>query len=365
MWIWYVSRSDGGNVAAIVARARAAGVLNLYIKAADGANVWSQFSAPLVSAFHAAGINVCAWQYVYGADPVGEADAAAAAIAKGADCFAIDAEAEYEGRYSAAQSYMSTLRARVGWRFPIALASFPYVDYHPAFPFSVFLGPGGAQYDMPQMYWRDIGSSIETVFDHTYTYNRIYGRPIVPLGQTDSGVSPSEAKLFRGLTVRYQAPGISWWDYAWTSADSVWSGIEGFYTSVAAVQQLGYPLLSFGSNGDDVVRLQELLARVFPYQRITGTFASETQADLQRFQSIHGLVRTGSTDAATWRALLQLRPVSGSWTIGGTRDVGGAPALTGAPRFASVTGGAPVSAGLPPVADEIVPEPRRAEARRR
>jgi hypothetical protein len=367
MFIWYVNRSDGGNVAAIVARARAAGVLNLYIKAADGSSVWSQFSAPLVRALHAAGLNVCAWQYVYGADPVGEADAAATAIAQGADCFVIDAEVEYEGRYSAAQTYMTTLRARAGEYFPMALASFPYVDYHPAFPYSVFLGPNGAQYDMPQMYWRDIGSSIETVYNHTYTYNRIYGRPIVPLGQTDSGVTAAEAELFRGLDVRYQAAGIAWWDYAWTSVDSVWSGILGFYTSVAAVQPLGYPLLSPGSNGDDVVRLQELLARVFPYQRVTGTFGSETRADLDRFQAIHGLYQSGSTDAATWRALLTLRPVSQSWVAGSSPDTGGAPIGRGGrgarSRRAAVSGGAPISAKLPPVADEIRPEPGRREAR--
>jgi hypothetical protein len=368
MFIWYVNRSDGGNVAAIIARARAAGVLNLYIKGADGSTVWSQFSAPLVRELHAAGLNVCAWQYVYGADPVGEADAAAVAIEQGADCFVIDAEVEYEGRYSAAQTYMTTLRAKVGEYFPMALASFPYVDYHPAFPYSVFLGPNGAQYDMPQMYWRDIGSSIESVYDHTYTYNRIYGRPIVPLGQTDSGVTAAEAELFRGLDVRYQAPGVAWWDYAWTSVDSIWSGIQGFYTSVAAVQPLGYPLLSPGSNGDDVVRLQELLARVFPYQRITGTFGSETQADLQRFQAIHGLYRSGSTDAATWRALLALRPVSESWVAGSNRDAGGAPVSAGGGASrertrAPVSGGAPVSAKLPPVADEIRPEPARREAR--
>ena len=58
----------------------------------------------------------------------------------------------------------------------MALAGFPYVDYHPGFPYSVFLGPGGAQYNTPQMYWMDIGTSVNTVYAHTYAYNRVYQR---------------------------------------------------------------------------------------------------------------------------------------------------------------------------------------------
>ena len=116
-------------------------------------------------------------------------------MANGADCLVIDAESEYEGRYSSAQTYMTELRAKVGPDYPVGLASFPYVDYHPAFPYSVFLGPGGAQFNAPQMYWKDIGTSVDTVFAHTYLENTIYGRPIFPLGQTYS--NPSSADLVR------------------------------------------------------------------------------------------------------------------------------------------------------------------------
>ena len=46
MWIWYVSQSNGGNVAAIVAQAHAAGVSTVFVKSSDGSsNYWSQFSA--------------------------------------------------------------------------------------------------------------------------------------------------------------------------------------------------------------------------------------------------------------------------------------------------------------------------------
>ena len=207
MWIWYVDRSDGGNVAAIIARARAADVRTLIVKAADGANLWSQFNPALVRELHAAGLHVCAWQYVYGGDPAGEAALGERAALAGADCLVIDAEAEYEGRYAAAQTYMGDLRAVLGRHYAIGLASFPYVDYHPAFPYSVFLGRGAANFSLPQMYWQDIGTSVDAVFAHTYEANRIYGRPIYPTGQTYGAPDPAGVLRFREITEAYGAPG--------------------------------------------------------------------------------------------------------------------------------------------------------------
>jgi hypothetical protein len=314
VWIWYVSRSDGGSPGAIIARAHAAGVQTLIIKSSDGTRYWAQFSPGLVHALRAGGLHVCAWQYVYGSAPVTEARAGARAVDAGAQCLIIDAEAEYEGRYSAAASYLDELRRLVGRSYPVGLASFPYIDYHPAFPYSVFLGPGGAQFDMPQMYWREIASGLGTVFRHTYTGNRIYRRPIFPLGQTSGSPPAEEIQLFRGLAVRYGCPGISWWDYAWTSAEASWSAISGLYVSGGA-PPLGYPSLGVGSQGDAVLWLQEHLARDYPGQRTTGLFGSLTLGFLRAFQARHHLPVTGSTDAATWRALLRLAPVATPWAV--------------------------------------------------
>ena len=95
----------------------------------------------------------------------------------------IDAESEYEGRYAAATRYIERLRAAVGADFPLGLAAFPYVHYHPAFPYSVFLAPGAAEFNLPQVYWKAIGDSVDRAMTTTYTYNRVYGRPIAPIGQ--------------------------------------------------------------------------------------------------------------------------------------------------------------------------------------
>ena len=339
MWIWYLAKSDGGSVPAIIARAHAAGIGTLIVKSSDGARYWSQFSPRLVRQLRAGGLHVCAWQYVYGTQPVAEADVGAEAVRAGAECLVIDAEAEYEGRYASAASYVRELRRRVGRRYPVGLASFPYVDYHPAFPYSVFLGPGGAQFDMPQMYWRDIASAVSAVYHHTYTENRIYRRPIYPLGQTYGSPAGADIRLFRGLAVRYRAPGVSWWDYAWTSAAGFWPALSGFLQSAPA-PPLGAALLRPGSKGDAVLWMQEHLARELPATRTTGLFGSHTLALLRAFQARHRLQVTGVTDPPTWRALLRLYPVQTSWSASATTATAGVGARTGGAL-------APASAALP------------------
>jgi peptidoglycan hydrolase-like protein with peptidoglycan-binding domain len=318
MWIWYMSQSNGGSVASIAAQAHAAGVGTVYVKSSDGStNYWSQFSPQLVAELHAQGLKVCAWQYVYGAGPAGEANLGAKAVASGADCLVIDAEAEYEARYAAAQTYINDLRAKIGGAYPLGLASFPYVSYHPSFPYSVFLGPNGAQYNAPQMYWKDIGISVDTVYANTYIANRIYGRPIFPLGQTYGGVSSSDLLRFREEAVDYGATGTSYWDWQETPA-SGWRTLAAPLAPLTSVTpNATSPELSSGAKGDQVLWMQEHLASAVPAQETTGTFGSQTTSDLRAFQAAHAIPASGRADAATWAALLALPPVAVNWTGGG------------------------------------------------
>jgi peptidoglycan hydrolase-like protein with peptidoglycan-binding domain len=315
MWIWYVNRSSGGSVAAIVAQAHAAGVTTVFVKSSDGSsNYWSQFSAQLVAEMHAAGLKVCAWQYVYGSSPAGEAELGAEAVAAGADCLVIDAEAEYEGKYAAAQTYITDLRAKIGPTYPLVLASFPYVSYHGTFPYSVFLGPGGAQFNAPQMYWKDIGVSVDTIYANTYIANRIYARPIFPLGQTYGGISQADLLRFREEAVAYGAAGWSFWDWQETSSAS-WSTLAAAMTPLTSVTpNTSYPELTSGSKGDQVLWLQEHLAAAEASQETTGIFGSQTTANLEAFQAANGIAASGVATAQTWAALLALAPVEVKWT---------------------------------------------------
>ncbi|HEV3071269.1 MAG TPA: peptidoglycan-binding domain-containing protein [Solirubrobacteraceae bacterium] len=319
MWIWYLSKSAGGNLPALVAQAHAAGVSTVFVKSSDGAsNYWSQFSPELVATLHANGLKACGWQYVYGTNPVGEAELGAKAAAAGADCLVIDAESEYEGHYAAAQRYIETLRAKVGPAYPVGLATFPYVDYHESEPYSVFMGPNGAQFNAPQMYWKAIGTSVANVYAHTYEQNLIYGRPIAPLGQTYESPSSSDLIAFRSLAAAYGAHGLSWWDWQETST-SGWSALAAPLNTSLTVPnpELTSPLLSQGAKGDQVLWMQEHLASAIPAQATSGIFDSTTASYLEQFQTAHGITASGKTDPSTWAALLALPPVAVDWTGGG------------------------------------------------
>ena len=342
MWIWYVSQSSGGDLDAIAGRARAAGVTTLFVKSSDGARPWGQFSSRLVRALHARGLKACGWGYVYGSNPRGEARAARTAIRAGADCFVIDAETEYEGRYAAASTYMRKLRAYAGEDYPIGVAPFPYVDYHPGYPYSVFLGPGGAQFNLPQMYWGAIGTSVANVYTRTYAYGPLYGRPIYPLGQTYGGVRRADVIRFRQYAQAYAARGVSWWSWQSTPS-SGWSALAAPLAALPAGRVVPPvpPTLARGARGDIVVWAQQHLRAAGRGVRLNGVLDGRTAKALRIVQRDNALPITGTLDVDTWRVLLAVPPAKVRW-----RPAGASAARAG-------TLPPPLSAQDPPVRDEL------------
>jgi hypothetical protein len=352
MWIWYLSKSNGGDAGAIAAQAHAHGVQTVFVKSADGVSVWSQFSAANVAALKADGLHVCAWQFVYGSDPQGEAAAGAVAAQNGADCLVIDAEGAYEGKYAQAQRYMTALRAAVGASYPLGLTSFPYVDFHPAFPYSVFLAPGNATFNLPQVYWKTIGDPVDASLAHTYDWNTPFVAPIFPLGQTYDAPPPGDIVRFRELSAGYGARGLSWWDWQETS-DAGWNAV-GAQLDPLSVAPPTPPTLhagaggKVGSRGDLVVWAQEHLVGAGQPVTVDGAYGGGTAAAVSAFQASSGLPQTGQIDAATWPALLRVTPAMRDWT-------------TSAKASAAAAGGrsGPPSAWLPAKRDEIPPASRR------
>jgi len=352
MWIWELPFSSGGSAQAIVAKARANGVRTVFIKSSDGSSPWGQFSPALIAALKHGGLRVCAWQYVYGRYPTTEAALGARAVKLGAQCLVIDAESEYEGRYAAAQRYLLALRQRVGQRYPLALAGFPYVDYHPAFPYSVFLGPGGAQYNAPQMYWKDIGVSVDQVYQHTYLENSVYARRIVPLGQLYSSPRSADIRRFRVLAGAYGAPGLSWWD--WQEAlPYAWRALSGSLSQPASVPAAPPPVaLGPGARGDLVVWAQEHLRAAHLSTAVDGVYGQGTRRAVAAFQHAHRLRANGRIDAASWRALLRYPAAAVNWSARSASS-------RAATAAAVASGSAPRSATLRPVRDEIRPKSHR------
>jgi peptidoglycan hydrolase-like protein with peptidoglycan-binding domain len=348
MWIWYVNQSSGGTASSIAKRAKASGIETLFIKAGDGRKAWSQFNKGFVKKVKSYGLHVCAWQYVYGRNPATEAKVGAYAKRNGAECFVIDAEAEVEGKYAAASTYMSHLRKAMGKNFPIGIAGFPYVDYHPGYPYSVFLGPGGAQFNVPQMYWKAIGVSVDRIYSHTYTYNEIWGRPIAPLGQTYQAPARSELLRFRNMASAYRTPGLSWW--SWQSTTSTgWSALAQKLAPVNAARGPApvAPTLSRGAKGDMVVWAQQHLLAAHKSVKVNGVFDARTSSAVTSFQRGRHLTVTGRVDVPTWQKLLRVAPAKIRWSQSA--------------RTAKVTAGGgtspePASAKLPALMYEIPPK---------
>jgi hypothetical protein len=347
MWIWQLDHASGGDPDAIAAKAAEHGVEVVVIKGAAGTQPWPQFSAYLVSALKQRGLRVCGYQFVFGKRPAAEARVAAGIVAKGADCLVIDAETEYEGRYSQAQTYIRKLRKRIGADYPVGMTSFPYVHYHPAFPYSVFLGPGGAQFNVPQMYWHSIGTSVDDAYAVTYRDNRPYGRPIYPLGQVALQPPPSQVRRFRRLAAAYGAPGVSWWSWQhaverdWQAVGVLVPALVGFPVPV------DQPRLKRGAKGDLVVWAQEHLRGAGSTIRVDGVFGPGTVTAVRAFQRAQGLPASGQLDDATWTALLRVPPATVSWRAGARR------------ASASSIRNGPRSAFLAPVADELHGHSRR------
>ncbi|MFM8889050.1 MAG: peptidoglycan-binding domain-containing protein [Solirubrobacterales bacterium] len=350
MWIWYVDDSQGGSVSRIVRRARASRIGTVYIKSADGTGTWSQFTKSLVSQLKAAGLSVCGWQYVYGRSPIGEARAAAVAKQRGADCFVIDAETEYEGNYAGADLYIRKLRQLVGNSFPLGLSTFPYVHYHQAFPYSVFMGPRAATWNLPQIYWHTIGDSVRESVGITWYQNRLYKRPIRPLGQTYENPPLDELTEFRRLMLAYDAI-PSWWSWQETNG-AEWSRLGLAVRSAPANYEpiTSFPTLRKGSAGDQVVWMQQHLVGAGLKSPISGIFGTKTRNAVREFQESRGLTTDGVVGGVTWRELLKVTPVRVLW--GAARSASG--------RSSESSGAsAPLSASIPAVRNELAGAPGR------
>jgi len=208
---------------------------------------------------------------------------------------------------------VSALRGAIGPVFPVGLTSFPYVDFHPRLPYSVFLAPGAAQANLPQVYWKAIGGSVDAVSARTWAHNRVYGAPLAPLGQTYQSPRPDELQRFRQVWASYGAGGLSWWSWQATPA-ATWATLAAPAPVPALLPDPGWPALALKAKGDEVIWLQQHLASFLPTTPIDGTFAASTQQALIALQAARGLPPTGETDPVTWQAVLALPITAVDWT---------------------------------------------------
>ncbi|MGO9487489.1 MAG: peptidoglycan-binding domain-containing protein [Solirubrobacteraceae bacterium] len=306
--------THAGSAESLAGQAAQAGAGTVFVKAADGTTTEPQFTPALIAGLRDAGLAVCAWTFAYGADPAGEAAAAIAAARTGAGCLVVDAEGQYDGRYGAAQVFVHALRSMLGTGFPIGLAGQAETLEHPAFPYSVFLGPGGFDVDEPQVYWRDFGLTVGGAYAATIGANAIYGRPIAPVGQLYGATAPAELERFQLLAHEYGCPGSSFFDLDVAEPAQLAALVPRPLPALrrAAVFASVRP----GADGDAVVWAQELLDGAGARLPVGGFFGAETARAVARFQSRHRLRADGLLDAPTWRELLRFRAREPSWVNG-------------------------------------------------
>ncbi len=309
-WVWELKRP--GDVDNVVTQATTFGMRTVFVKSGDGVRYWPQFDRS-IGTFKAAGLRVCAWQYIYGRRPVQEARTAARAVKAGADCFVVDAESEFEGRYqgrtyTAARRYMAELRRLVGRDYPVALTSFAYVDYHPRFPYSAFLGgPNGADVTMPQIYWGAFRQAVDRAVVRTAVSNSVYGVPIAPIAGTYEREVPRDLVRFRCLAAAYGWPGASYWSFQETRP-SQWPSLGRPVQCADAVTSRQYPTLKLRKHGDQVVWLQMRLRAWGNPVPITGYFKAQTRSAVRAFQASRGLQPDGVAGPVTWALLLESPP---------------------------------------------------------
>jgi hypothetical protein len=269
-WIWYLSsaRSNTGTSTnlALFQYLKNKGMNWVIVKASNGTDAnfnSTQFNAQLVTDAHTAGLKLFAYQYVYGADPAGEAAAAKAVIARstGIDGLIIDAETEYEhlaNNDAAATTYLTTIKAAYPNLF-LAHAPFPIVSYHSAFPYYTF----GKYCDvvMPQDYFGAIKVTPQYMVTwQNDQWNTLYNgwkgtskadgiKPLAPISQgwndasTNTTTGADILTFINSLkTVANPASpggykGVSFWSVQHHTAD-MWNGI--------GTATIGNPVFSVG-----------------------------------------------------------------------------------------------------------------------
>ncbi len=245
IWIWHLSLADNGNITKIIQRAQAVGLDWIAIKGGDGTYLWGdddELTSEIVDQIHNAGIKVLGWQYVYGDDPIQEANVSVRILDKGVDGFIVNAETEYEGKAAEAIQYMTELRAYYPDVF-IAYSTFPIIDYHTTFPYIEFGNYSDAA--MPQAYWKELAITPEYMVDwmeeqwdkwHETWAQGGYNNSIKPLIPTGQGwdVDASEIVTFCNLLQDRGYTGMSLWRYG-TMTDEMWDAYTGVFDTAPPI----------------------------------------------------------------------------------------------------------------------------------
>jgi hypothetical protein len=243
MWIYEFPRTEGGNMDAIVAKAKAAGITHVYPRLGshwDGFNARQYLDVFLPKA-HAAGLLVFGWDFPRLGDSLpSDIERARTMINYTApsgdrlDGFSPDIETINEGSHvspAIATAYGKALREIAGPDFTlIATVPRPSPRNRPDYPYGEIVESFDAI--APMIYWlnRQPDTDVIGAMDELAKF----GKPIFPVGQAYDGKAeggragvppPEELQRFMRTAVEKGATGVSFW--SWQAANgAAWDGIR-------------------------------------------------------------------------------------------------------------------------------------------
>ena len=256
-YIWQIANCEGGDSAAIAAKAQEARLSHVLIKIAHGPEPYrynistgNDRVAPLVAALRALGADfqVWGWQYTFGETPEAEAQIATTLVQQyGLDGFVINAEVEYkrEDGASRATRYVEALRQRLQAAnltdLPVALSSYRYPYSHQEFPWAPFLS--ACTLIMPQVYWVTRGTpdppgNLQRSLQEYHDLG--WSGCIVPTGaaydewqKASDGskwlwqTTPEQIAAFLPAVRQAELPAVNFW--CWDQADAArWAAVAEF-----------------------------------------------------------------------------------------------------------------------------------------
>jgi len=281
IYIWQIWTSHGGgkNLNTIISKLKSVGISWIVIKMGDGDSYYNRPSKSLynwattnyggmdsvIAIFHANGIKLFAFQYVYGipnnwGNSVTETDVANSILSiPEIDGLLIDAEQEYDvlsNRDAAAAAYCDNIRNTNPFSF-IGLTAWSRIVGHSTFPWVAFLER--VDVNMPQAYWAARPTSVANELNlmnsqfASYTSTWINqghlaaAKPIMPIGQGEyfgygADVATGDIKSFCDLSKNtYNYAGVSLWEYNQISKASVWSEYTAAWQPTSVLDEKNIP----------------------------------------------------------------------------------------------------------------------------
>ncbi|HRN49997.1 MAG TPA: nuclear transport factor 2 family protein [Anaerolineales bacterium] len=272
MYLWIISRVEGGDPQKIAELAQQAGLTHVLIKVADRNYKYNidnktghDYVPGVVSALRARGIQPWGWQYIYGTNPAAEAQIAIQRTKEfNLDGFVVNAEVEFKQKNmeTPARQYMKALRAGLP-NTPIGFSSYRYPTLHRPLPFETFLEY--SDINMPQVYWIQASNPAAQLLRSVREHQALsVWRPILPTGAAypDGDWNPTAAQVtdFMQACKDNNISGANFWEWYYARRISgIWDAVKNFSwpTSPAPTPDISIRFLD-ALNSQDPVKVTAL-----------------------------------------------------------------------------------------------------------